>query len=343
MSSELFSKVLIGGSPSSGSTLLSIMLDSHPDVYCGPETNIAAHPGIWREGANIGFFLNLPGTAVSCREGATWARPSSAGLAYHLGGLAELRVAVTSLSNASQMLDWLFKPRTMLEGKSVACEKSPPNIYAVIPALRSDPHLKAIVSVRNGSDVVSSLHRRKVVAPVAVLRWLSKMNLALAARESFADRVLIVRYEDLISDPLLAAESICAFLGITAGQHAKIMVDHSASKRIGVDHTISGETGAATTWCFKPTQPISQRNTGQDKVPAHTAAWLNRLRLNKQVMTLFGMDFDPLDATSVSLAFGYKPNWDQTTSERVQWVPSANRLAQFCAELADPSCLNSGT
>jgi hypothetical protein len=87
------------------------MLDSHPDIFCGPETNIAAHPGLWRPNADISFFLHLSAQPVACLNGVTWARPSSVGLSYHLVGLAEMREATKNFRNASEMLDYLFKPR----------------------------------------------------------------------------------------------------------------------------------------------------------------------------------------------------------------------------------------
>ena len=46
--------VLVGCCPSSGSTLLSVMLDAHPDLMCGPELSIFAHPLVWRQTAPPG-------------------------------------------------------------------------------------------------------------------------------------------------------------------------------------------------------------------------------------------------------------------------------------------------
>ena len=39
--------VLIGCCPSSGSTLLSLLLDAHPQMICGPELWLFAHPFFW--------------------------------------------------------------------------------------------------------------------------------------------------------------------------------------------------------------------------------------------------------------------------------------------------------
>ncbi|WP_083483105.1 sulfotransferase family protein [Thauera sp. 63] len=337
MSDISFSKVLVGGPPSSGSTLLSVMLDSHPEVFCGPETNIVAHPGLWKRNADIGSFLDLPGTPVPIESGSTWARPSSAGLAYHLVGFSELKSAATRFSTATQLLDYALQPRMLLEGKSVACEKSPPNIYATLPALELDPDLKAIICIRNGPDVIRSLLRRKAAVPVAVLRWLSKMNLAVAARDRYGDRALIVRYEDLTSNPLSVAEEICAFLGVRGGEFAEAMVNRRASRRIGVDSSISGEIGAAAAWRFKPHENISARVDDADTIPPQAAALLNELRLKREAMEVFGMTTEPMDAHAVSRALGYEPNWKQGEGDaQYKLTQSTNRLMQFCFEIAEP-------
>ena len=40
-------QILIGGSPGTGSSLLRQMLNRHSSVYCGPETRLFTHPGLF--------------------------------------------------------------------------------------------------------------------------------------------------------------------------------------------------------------------------------------------------------------------------------------------------------
>ena len=333
------SHILIGGSPNSGSTLLSIMIDSHPKMFCGPETNIIAHPGMWRNEKSLSTYFDLDTTPDALKSGITWARPSPPGLDYHLVPLSALKMATPQFSSPLEALSYIMKPRLTMENKQVAFEKSPPNIYAIIPALERHPSLKAIVTVRNAQDVIRSLLRRKSTLRGAVIRWLSKLNLCYQASQRFGpDRVLVIKYEELVRDPLSIAQAVCKFSGVDL-KAAKQMVKCKNSRRLESDPTIGGISGASSYWQFQPGDPISDGGSHQEKdiLPDTAIELLNQTKLSDSALTIFGGNQAALNAAEVSEAFGYPIDWDVTKGSGYTICPvtTKNRLYAFCESLLE--------
>ena len=333
---EALNFVLVGGPPSSGSTLLSVMLDSHPEVVCGPETNLFAHPGLWRQGADVTRFLTLPVEYEPIEEGVTWARPAEAALEYFAVSLADLVAGQEANPGIAGLARQLFAAPLAAAGKRVACEKSPSNIYAIAAALRAQPGMKAIVMVRDAPDILRSLERRKVKPNVAVYRWLTDTNLALDVHRTFGpERVHLVRFEDLIADPLAVAEGLCAFLAVDSAG-AEAMVTRSGSKRIGSDDSIAGSKGAAAVWTRKPDAPIravpakDARDLTEEEV-----GYLNSARLDGAIMRHLGLTGKPRSPRQLSRELGYGTPWwrFQPVLNRKRWPGSTNRLFVFYGKL----------
>lgn len=92
------------------------------------------------------------------------------------------------------------------------CEKSPANIFYFDAILdHFGGRVRLIQIVRDGRDVVSSMHPKNTTKPwVSIDRWVASVTAGLPFREH--PSVLTIRYEDLIQDYEPTATSICAFL-----------------------------------------------------------------------------------------------------------------------------------
>ena len=86
-----------------------------------------------------------------------------------------------------------------------------------------DERTVVIVVVRDPRDVVRSLHgvpwSRPGVVRVA-LRWLRYCRLTEELRSRYAERTLVVRFEDLVIDPDLVLADVWTFLGGRPGGEA---------------------------------------------------------------------------------------------------------------------------
>ena len=209
--------------PRSGSTLLSLMLGSHPEICCPPEPwivlavaeylelgNVKSMPygREWAEIATVEFLFN----PERKRRGALGAFFQSAGAA----------VGMSSINAARQVLQAAYQLHLEVSGKSVFIDKTPRYYTALGLIGEIFPRAKKIVLLRNPLDVFAS-HKaiweisRDIFTPEGVsvhTRDFCEGLFTLADYTATArEDVLVLRYEDLASDPENALRSACEFSG----------------------------------------------------------------------------------------------------------------------------------
>lgn len=213
------------GFPRSGTTLLSRLLDAHPEVSCPPETNLLSACGRFlRETGGEGPPLGvLPGLALCGIPEAEV--------------LAELRRMVFALH------------ARLAGGKPVWVEKSGFDIFYLdaierllaghcrFVLLRRHP-LDVIVSVRELVDrtghympeLREHLLRHDSPYEAFAAAWIDRA----AALDAFAARnaaaCLALRYEDLVADPAATFGRVAAFLGVAPAASDGL----AAGSRIGL-------------------------------------------------------------------------------------------------------------
>jgi len=189
----LFEKrLIIGGLPRAGTTLLRVILDATPDYVAGPET---------------AFFLR-PLDEQKARLARTAARVDRA------LGLGEDVVARTILESRSSLacfdrLMELYATRAGLTKKGWA-EKTPRNCLVYRELHDSFPELRFISMIRDGRDVVTSIVSGRTEYHVTIDRYVE----SLEAIYSFqVENHLVIRYEDLVGDTRRTLERVAAFAG----------------------------------------------------------------------------------------------------------------------------------
>jgi hypothetical protein len=193
--------IFVGGAPRSGTTLLRVMLDSHPHIACGME--IRAIPDIAQ----------------------LWARCEAAAgsvLAENYGVDADRLRAMFA-----ELICTFLRPSLMASGKPRVAEKTPNNLWS-FPLLRQlFPESPLIHVIRDGRDVVASRLSqdwKKGESPVAQTPrdaayqasiWVDAMKMGRQMRSdpTLAATYLEIRYEALVAEPRGTLERLFAFLG----------------------------------------------------------------------------------------------------------------------------------
>lgn len=193
-----FSPIVLGGCGRSGTTLLRVMLDSHPRIYCGPEGSVFRRRAL--DPIALADRFGLPRKELRILDETARSRPA----------FIEAFAAVC-LRHA---------------GKARWAEKTPRNISRVGAIFRCFPETRFVHVLRDGRDVACSLrtHPRhrvvdgrlvptgnwKAIGPCA-RRWRDDVE---CSRPFWGDpRFHTLSYEELVGNPRAALGRLMEFLG----------------------------------------------------------------------------------------------------------------------------------
>lgn len=189
--------IFVGGVPRSGTTLLRVMLDSHPAIHCGTELRIVqALASLW--------------------GGIERAAQPVLRNAYAIDAVGLRRIFAWLITR-------YLEPARIASGKRRVAEKTPFNIK-VFPELRClFPGAALVHVVRDVRDVVASrldidrMHGSDTVTDTVALAAAHSREWrdAVAVRRLLVGdrRYFEVRYEELVTRPRQTLEGLFAFLG----------------------------------------------------------------------------------------------------------------------------------
>ncbi len=211
MQTENFqSPAFIVGCPRSGTTLLSAILNRHPDICVTPETNflylLSQLPN-----TNEGFKENWPQTlydiADSMAPTDTWNKPAKQ--VYE-----KLNGQPTTGKDAFLVLGQLIANKS---NKPLWIEKTPNHVHC-LPFIRQlFPKAPIINIIRDGRDVAHSLTKVKfgsIIYFENLLLWINTVK-KTKEFERNDNHILSIKYEDLIAAPEETTQQICNFLSVS--------------------------------------------------------------------------------------------------------------------------------
>ena len=194
----------------SGSTLLRLILDTHPDLACPPETNIPA---------------------LCSQLAVVWSLIEGAPLSLQRGD-APPQVPDAAIAGIRDTMDRMTAPYLERRGKRLYCDKSLGAARFAELLLRIYPGARFICLFRHPMDVISSgleacpwglngygfdqyIAGSPGNAVMALARyWLDGASEIAGVQERHQDRCHQVRYEDMVSDPERVAAGIFDFIGV---------------------------------------------------------------------------------------------------------------------------------
>ena len=197
--------------PRSGSTLLRLMLDSHPRLAMTPETHL-----------NALFLRGTEHTATADKRRTVFDAllGSQRWLDFHLSAdvlwreLARLD-ADCSLGDA---LRTFYRVYARQQGKSRYGDKNPGYVRLMLAIAKVLPESHFIHIIRDGRDVASSM-RSLWFGPGDDIRaiardWVDALTRARQAAKDLPGRYTEVHYEQLVSDPEPTLRKLAAILDL---------------------------------------------------------------------------------------------------------------------------------
>ncbi len=217
---SLAGPILMGGCGSSGTTLLKTMLDAHKNIACGQEIALFDRPAFFKTDLKCLHEMFISQKFEEINRGQIFPLftkfGSNFGLfipnaAKHYHNFATIESIFNKARDLRHFINLFFSNWAAAQGKNRWAEKTPNNIYCIGEILELLPDAKFIHVIRDGRDVVLSLHEgRDFAIPPAVFRWLSAVEAGIRFRGN--PRYYEVRYEDLILNTEETLKKLMIFL-----------------------------------------------------------------------------------------------------------------------------------
>ena len=250
---------LIGGSGSTGSSLLRHILNRNSHVFCGPETSLFCKPKLyddWEKNKNSILKQGMGGLRSKSwhvfRGFELTKKESNVSIDLLTRMIEEsksFREFVTKYFGTHQETD-----------KDIWLEKTPGNAYCFRQFLKLFPEGKIIHIYRNPYDTIASLLNRGFSHYQATCIYLLNTSFALREKESVSYTQL--SYESLVNQPVEEIKKICTHLGIP--YEAKMLVandmkyDDDPSKIQGWNYDETGQISEGSVGKFKSLKQIDQ-------------------------------------------------------------------------------------
>ncbi len=226
----------------SGTTLLRLMLDAHPQLAIPPETHFV--PDVIRLSRRDG------GTRVRMvRTMTRHPRWGDFGIeARDLRG----RVAHVKPAKAGPVVRAFYELYAESQGKQRWGDKTPRYMRAMPRIQRALPEARFIHLIRDGRDVALSQSERALDDDATTIgeaaeRWQRRVRTAREhATELAGDRVTYreVRYEDLVRDPETALRGICEYIELPFDPAMLRYYERAADRLTEIDRDL-GRDGEA--------------------------------------------------------------------------------------------------
>lgn len=190
--------IAVGGCGRSGTTLVRVILDSHRNICCGPESGLFKPRPLDLNKLNRKFKIDVP----------------------------QLQAAYDKSQSRAEFIEQFAEICLAREGKPRWAEKTPRNVLQLDYLFARFPEARFVHVLRDGRDVACSLrtHPRHRVVNGQILpvntwkpmercakRWRDSM---LAVKPHWSNpRLTTVRYESLVADPRATIVGLLEFLG----------------------------------------------------------------------------------------------------------------------------------
>ena len=284
--------LFIVGCGRSGTTLLRMIFNNHPDLAIPDESHFIYRSAISRVAGKLpanlkdqkswNRFLDYLGKCTPMHQ---W------GLSFP--SLIDRLERIQDRSYAS-VFTAIFKEFMHSEGKSRWGDKTPLHVNYILLVNHFFPNAKFIHIIRDGRDVALSLLSRKwgprrIEYSGHYWKWLVLMGM-LCGRILGSERYREIRYEDLINEPERILKSLCGWIDL---EYDPVMLEYYGSKEAKKYVNLSKADPNEAVW-NKLGNPINRDSTQKWKKHMSSYEHNSILRQAGCLLLHFGYEIDRL-------------------------------------------------
>lgn len=206
--------IFIGGCPRSGTTLLGACLGAHPDVLCLPESPFKTDA--------LRYSSRNP--SASKNELLDYIKHNSKFKWWDVDidqAMSSQDDSDKSVVGILQSVVQQYAEKLKKDHCSYWVDHSPNNIQFAHTLLGVFPDAKFVHLVRDGRAVAASiigLDWGPNTVYSAARWWLASLSFGLAAESFCPERVMCIKFEDLVLNPQQTLQPLCEFTGIGFAQ-----------------------------------------------------------------------------------------------------------------------------
>jgi hypothetical protein len=200
--------IFVGGFPSGGTDLLKNILNAHSSIYINGEM-----PFLYKLTSHLSFTLNEQYNQKEVKELLKWL--SDHDIWDNLSNKENVQESVSHLGDVSDISKYhFFYELFSKKERQVWGNKTPQNSENAELLFELFPDSKLIVVTRDVRDVVLSWKKKWGKNPYLVAdKWNRRMSQVYDLSKS-DERILLVKFEDLLSNTEIMTKNICQFIGI---------------------------------------------------------------------------------------------------------------------------------
>ena len=289
--------ILIGGSASTGSSVLCQILNRHSLLFCGPETYLFT---------KTQFYKNWEGTKsrilkknIRGIKSDSWHLYNGVDLnssVYELDKTAILQMIKNS-TTFSDFINSFFSFQLEKNGKNKWIEKTPSNSYMFQDFLDNFPNAKIILTVRDPYDIMASLLARGIEPYYA--SGICILNNLVCSHLWNHEQMFTLKYEDLVLNTRAVISKLCSFIGIE--------IEEGMFESTEKDIKMAG-------WNYSETQPLNIGSVGRfdqldPKKQDLTKYLLSTLRPSDSFIGKWGIQSEKMKDYCSFFDYEYRPNF----------------------------------
>lgn len=311
--------IFVVGTPRSGTTLLSEILDAHSRLAVSPETHY--YNAFARDCEQVDCLQSADSRRAYVRKLVDSAAVEQMDLAEDVGEQI-LEALAEGEPSHRDVLDTLLSAYARARGADRWAEKTPRHLEWV-PTIREDfPEARFVCVVRDARDVALSREAAGWSPSVweTVRDWRRHARLRSEFEDRWPEAFRTLRYEDLLEDPASELESLCPFLEL--GYEEEMLAFHETDSR-----TFEAE---AEPWKQKATQPIdpSNKEKWRDRMPRRDR-WIVEHLASEELRELGYplVDPSPPPREMAGILASYARHAARWTVHEIRWFVDAKLLS----------------